>query len=326
MDLTDDLLELGGLGLHVVDLAAPRGAAPTADGVVRLGVSAQPSRLAVRPEDYDILLCGDPTAPDPWVGVEDDQLSGAVSTIVTAVERQPLASAVAAQVLRMTLSLSLADALALESLAYSMMLASSPFKAWRATTPVRRRDGDEGPRVLTTRDRDAITITLNRPAARNAFDARMRDALCEALEFAAMDPDLASVILCGSGPAFSAGGDLNEFGAAGDPGFAHAVRVLRSAARGVAELGDRVTARLHGACVGAGIEVPAAAGRVTAVADTFFQLPEVSMGLIPGAGGTATIARSVGRHRACYMAISGARIDAATALSWGLVDALDPAP
>ena len=50
------------------------------------------------------------------------------------------------------------------------------------------------------------------------------------------------------------------------------------------------------------------------------------MGLIPGAGGTATIARRVGRHRACYMAISGARIDAATALSWGLVDALDPAP
>ena len=87
------------------------------------------------------------------------------------------------------------------------------------------------------------------------------------------------------------------------------------------DLGPRITARLHGACVGAGIEVPAAAGRVVAAPGTVFRLPEVSMGLIPGAGGTATIPRRIGRQRAAYMAISGADIDLAATLAWGLVDA-----
>jgi enoyl-CoA hydratase/carnithine racemase len=64
---------------------------------------------------------------------------------------------------------------------------------------------------------------------------------------------------------------------------------------------------------------------VTAAAGTFFRLPEVSMGLIPGAGGTATIPRRIGRHRACFMAISGADIDLPTALAWGLIDAEAPA-
>ncbi len=98
------------------------------------------------------------------------------------------------------------------------------------------------------------------------------------------------------------------------------IRTVRSPARLVAQLGPRVTAQLHGACVGAGIEVPAAAGRIAARPGAVFRLPEVSMGLIPGAGGTATIPRRIGRRRAAYMAISGADIDLATALAWGLVD------
>jgi enoyl-CoA hydratase/carnithine racemase len=134
-------------------------------------------------------------------------------------------------------------------------------------------------------------------------------------------PDAPSVVLTGAGPSFSAGGDLDEFGQAEDVGVAHLVRTLRSPAALTHQLGDRVTARLHGACVGAGIEVPAAAGRVTAAAGSFFRLPEVSMGLIPGAGGTASIPRRIGRHRAAWMAISGADVDLATALAWGLVDA-----
>ena len=60
---------------------------------------------------------------------------------------------------------------------------------------------------------------------------------------------------------------------------------------------------------------------MTARAGAVFRLPEVSMGLIPGAGGTATITRRVGRQRCAYMAISGADIDLETALAWGLVDA-----
>ncbi len=107
-------------------------------------------------------------------------------------------------------------------------------------------------------------------------------------------------------------------------GEAHLIRTLRSPARLLYGLRDRATARLHGACVGAGIEVPAAAGRVVARPDAFFRLPEVAMGLIPGAGGVATIPRRIGRQRACWMAISGVDVDAATALAWGLVDAVEP--
>jgi enoyl-CoA hydratase/carnithine racemase len=237
------------------------------------------------------------------------------------VERQPVAAAVAAQVLRATLALSFEDALGLESLAYSMLLASGGFRAWRDATPVRARQEDTAPRAVIEETGGAIAIRLNRPARRNAVDAAMRDALADALAFALEHPDAPPVSLSGEGPAFSAGGDLDEFGSAEDVGLAHLIRTLRSPAALVHALGDRITARLHGACVGAGIEVPAAAGRVTAAPCSFFRLPEVSMGLIPGAGGTASIPRRIGRHRAAWMAISGADVDLATALAWGLVDA-----
>jgi enoyl-CoA hydratase/carnithine racemase len=202
-----------------------------------------------------------------------------------------------------------------------MLLASDGFRAWREATPPRRRPDDDQPRVLIEAAGGALAIRLSRPARRNAFDAAMRDALSEALSFALEHPDAPPVVLCGDGPAFSAGGDLDEFGKASDVGLAHLVRTLRSPAALVHRLGGRITAELHGACVGAGIEVPAAAGRVTAAPGTFFRLPEVSMGLIPGAGGTASIPRRIGRHRACWMAISGADVDLPTALAWGLVDA-----
>ena len=223
----------------------------------------------------------------------------------------------------MTLKLAFEEALALESIAYSMLLASEGFRAWRASTPRRERPKDEGQRVRIDETDGGLAIRLTRPERRNAFDTAMRDQLAEALGFALEHPDAPAVTLGGEGPAFSAGGDLDEFGSADDAGWAHMIRTQRSPAALAYALGPQLTARLHGACVGAGIEVPAAASRVTARPGAFFRLPEVSMGLIPGAGGTATIPRRVGRQRACYMAISGADIDLATALAWGLVDEVE---
>jgi enoyl-CoA hydratase/carnithine racemase len=66
------------------------------------------------------------------------------------------------------------------------------------------------------------------------------------------------------------------------------------------------------------------AKRVIAAENAFFQLPELEMGVIPGAGGCVSIPRRIGRQRAAFMAISGRRINARTALAWGLVDAIDP--
>jgi hypothetical protein len=310
--------EAGGLGFH----AGPASETPPmGSGLVRVGLDAAAALPEARLDDFDILLTTAANAPAPWVTAPD--IGMALSELKSAYERQPVAGVVACQVLRMTLSLPMSEALALESLAYSMLLASGGFAAWRADNPPRVR-GDAGePRVAMERKGEDLVIRLTRPGARNAVDARMRDALCEALVFAADDPEAGPVILCGDGPSFSAGGDLSEFGSFGDPGLAHTIRTLRSATGAIAAIAPRVTARLHGACIGAGVEMPAAAGRVVAAPDTAMRLPEVGMGLIPGAGGTASIPRRIGRHRAAWMALSGAVVDARTALAWGLADAVE---
>jgi enoyl-CoA hydratase/carnithine racemase len=316
--LARDLIALGGAGLSVVELGVD--APASGPGVVRVGIHRGSGPPAEGLEAFDILLADAPDAPFPWVSAPGEALDAALARLARRVADQPTACAVAAQVLRATLSLPFDQALALESLAYSTLLASDGFRAWRAANPARARPEPPTPRVAIEEDGGVVVIRLDRPARRNAFDARMRDELAEALSFAAEHPDAPTVVLEGSGPSFSAGGDLDEFGQAGDVGLAHLIRTLRSPVSLIQGLGARVSARLRGACVGAGIEVPAAAARVIAEPGAWFRLPEVSMGLIPGAGGTASIPRRVGRHRAAYMAISGDDIDLATALGWGLVD------
>jgi len=319
------LVAEGGAGAAVVDLDGGAGS-PPGPGVLRVGVHRRGALPSNGLDPFDILLTLDPDPPRPWVGLSPARLDEALARLQEVAVRQPAATAVAAQVLRMTLSLTFEQSLALESLGYSMLLASEGLLAWRAATPVRARPEPDEPRVLQAFEDGVFVLTLNRPQARNAVDARMRDALAEALAFALEDPDQGPVLLRGAGPAFSAGGDLDEFGQARDPGLAHLVRVLRSPTGLLHRLGARATVLVHGACVGAGIETPAAAGRVVARPDAYFRLPEVAMGLIPGAGGTASIPRRIGRRRACYMAVTGWDVDAATALAWGLVDAVEPAP
>ena len=84
----------------------------------------------------------------------------------------------------------------------------------------------------------------------------------------------------------------------------------------------RTRAHLHGAAIGAGIELAAFAGTVLAAPDTRIRLPEVAMGLVPGAGGTVSLTRRIGRPRTCYLGVTGRELDAADALAWGIVDRL----
>jgi enoyl-CoA hydratase/carnithine racemase len=153
----------------------------------------------------------------------------------------------------------------------------------------------------------------------------MRDALCDAFELVELDPTITEVHICGDGPSFCSGGDLDEFGTAIDAGAAHLLRIDRSVGRRIHDHADRVTAHLHGACIGAGIELSAFAARVVAVPDAVIGLPEVAMGLIPGAGGTISLPRRIGRHRTAYLALSGTRIGAELAQRWGLVDSVTTA-
>jgi enoyl-CoA hydratase/carnithine racemase len=249
--------------------------------------------------------------------------SGAeLEAVQDGVTRAPFAAATLAHVLRAGRTASVEDALLLESLAYATLQGGPELARWLATRPAPAAlAASPAPVVDVARDGDVLAITLVRPERHNAFSARMRDALVEALGLAEADATL-DVVLRGAGPSFCSGGDLDEFGTCADPPTAHLIRMTRSPARLLANLGARVRAEVHGACIGAGIELAAFAGRVTATPDAFFQLPEVAMGLIPGAGGTASLPRRIGRQRTAYLALTGARIDAATALAWGLVDAI----
>ena len=260
-------------------------------------------------------------APDIVDVVVADEADAA--SVTDAVARNPVAAMVLVRLLRHNERADTADGLFAESLAYSTLQHGAEFQAWlvaRTKRPQRAEPND--PAVLLARADDGLRITLNRPHKRNAYSSGLRDALCEALTLAAEDDSIRRVTLDGAGACFSAGGDLDEFGEAADAGEAHASRMTRSAGTLIHYLRDRVEAHLHGACIGAGIELPAFAGRVVARDDAFFQLPEVGMGLIPGAGGTVSILPRIGRRRLAYMALTGARIDAATALAWGLVDEL----
>ena len=170
-----------------------------------------------------------------------------------------------------------------------------------------------------------LGITLTRPQKLNALDASMRDELVEALTLASLDPTLTDVELRGEGRAFCAGGDLDEFGSRPDPATAHVVRLERSVARALARVPARTTAFVHGACVGSGLELAAFCDRVVAVGDTGFALPEVGLGLVPGAGGTVSLTRRTGRLRTAWLALTGSTLDLRTAYEWRLVDAIDPA-
>jgi len=241
--------------------------------------------------------------------------------LAEAIARNPLASMAAVQLLRHSEGLSLHEALIAESLVYSTLQAGPEFAAWLAQRGAPRAAAPStAPAVLVERSENRLELTINKPLKRNAFSASVRDALVEGLQLAEADRSIDRVVLRGNGPAFCAGGDLDEFGSLPDPATAHAIRSTRSAARLLVACADRVEAHVHGACVGAGIELPAFAARVVASPDAFFQLPEVAMGLVPGAGGTASIPRRIGRQRTAWLALAGERVDAQTALGWGLVD------
>jgi hypothetical protein len=208
-----------------------------------------------------------------------------------------------------------------ESSVYSALQAGPEFAAWRARRPVRPRE-PLGEPVRLQRAGPTLTITLHRPEVRNALNTAMRDALVEAFALPALDPSIEAVHLRGAGESFCAGGDLDEFGTFPDPATAHRVRLRQSVGRAIDAVADRVTAHLHGACAGSGIELPAFAGRVMAAPSTRLSLPELSLGLIPGAGGTVSVTRRIGRLRTTRLGLTGESLDVATALDWGLVDGI----
>jgi hypothetical protein len=314
----------------IVDCADPANDVPPA--VLARAVRAVPGVIVgVMPSDpspaasalsaaMDVVLSAG--EPADRIGVAAERgVDAEVELLVAAAASRPRAAAALALLLRGAEERPVADGLVAESAVYSMLQAGPEFAAWRAGRPAPAPGSETGRRdpVEVVRDGERLTITLSRPAVHNAFNTAMRDALVEALAAGAADPSL-TVVLTGAGPSFCSGGDLSEFGTTPDPATAHLVRLTRSPAALAAQLGQRLEARVHGACLGAGVELSAFAGRVVAHPDAFFALPELALGLIPGAGGTVSLPRRIGRHRTAWLALTGERIGAARARQWGLVD------
>ncbi len=291
--------------------------------IARAALGKTPTAL----DDFDLYVTDQTDPPEPWISGGDDALAG----LIAAIDRAPIASVVLVQLLRMGETLDRSNAVIAESLAYGALQNGPEHSDWLSSNAasssrdVADHAGSQADdRVLVHRSEDRLEVTLNRARKRNAIDVRMRDALVDALSIAAVDPAIEAVALRGAGPTFCSGGDLSEFGMTPNPAVAHIVRSGRSLPLAVLQIESRLTSYVHGETVGAGVELAAFSGRTVAAPGTTFRLPEIAMGLIPGAGGTVSITRRVGRCRTAALAIGGAAVSADTAQRWGLVDEVVP--
>lgn len=234
---------------------------------------------------------------------------------------QPAAARVLLDLLRIVDLEDGARGLEQESLAYGHLQGSDAHARWLAQRSPTASQVEPG-QVHIDRSGNCVEITLGRPAAHNAIDRNMRDALFGAFSVASLDPEVTTVRLRAKGKAFCIGADLDEFGTTRDPATAHIIRMQTLPALAIIGCAAKFEAHVQGACVGAGLEMAAFAHRLTATPDAWFQLPELAMGLIPGAGGCVSVPRRLGRARTAAMVLSGKRISARTALGWGLIDAI----
>lgn len=308
--LVDEVGVLSGAGLLVVeprswdvDVQAVAAHLQQIPAVTLLVADRWPDRVDPVVEAFDIVT----DRPAEIVAVQD------------AVDRAPLAAYGLVTLTRVSAAMPAAAGIWAESAVYSALMGSQAHQQWLTTRPAGRLRVEPDEAVLVGLDEGVLGITLNRPEVRNAISSRLRDALVAALELAELSPGV-RIELRGEGASFSAGGDLTEFGEVADPATAHAVRGTRHPALSLSRVADRVTAYAQGPNVGAGVELLAFANHTVATPDATFRLPEIGMGLVPGAGGTWSVVQRMGRQRANWFMLTGAEIDAESALRYGLVD------
>ncbi|OOK68661.1 enoyl-CoA hydratase/isomerase family protein [Mycobacterium kansasii] len=314
--------------LRVVDLSKPAderdAGVPSPPGVI-VAQGSPPDEFWL--ETATFTLADEPCGDRRVVTVAS--VPDALAEVTRRCRRWPQASAMCDDVLRALdpAGTTLAGVVT-ESLAYSTLQAGPEFASWLEDRGPAAAAGTADA-VLVERDQDTLQIRFNRPHRHNAFSTDVRGALLEALTVAQLDPSVTGIVLSGNGPSFCSGGDLAEFGTFADPVSAHFARTRHSPALVLdeirARLGRACRAEVHGRVLGSGLEMAAFCGWVVARPDSVFGLPELSLGLIPGAGGTVSITRRIGRWRTAYLVLSGRTIDAETALAWGLVDAISAA-
>ncbi len=170
-------------------------------------------------------------------------------------------------------------------------------------------------------DNGVAVVTLNRPQAMNALNRRLREeimALCIDLD---ADPDVGVIVFTGAGErAFCVGADLKERGQRSTEAMYDERRFFRGKwVSAIAGIAKPTIAAIHGYCLGGGLEVALQCDLRIAADNARFGLPEVTLGFLPGAGGTQRLPRLIGLQRAKEMILTGQHIDAAEAERLGIV-------
>jgi 3-hydroxyacyl-CoA dehydrogenase len=169
--------------------------------------------------------------------------------------------------------------------------------------------------VSIHRDGDVAVVTMNNPPV-NALGHAVRSSLADAIATLAADAEVAAIVLAGAGRMFSAGADITEFGKPRrQPTLIDVINIVEASPK-------PVVAAIHGAALGGGLELTLACHERVAAPGTRLGLPEVKLGLIPGAGGTQRLPRVVGPEAALRIITSGEPMSAEDALSAGLVAAV----
>ena len=169
--------------------------------------------------------------------------------------------------------------------------------------------------VTTARQGAILVVTIANPPV-NALGVAVRQGLAAALTAAQADDAVAAVLLVGAGKTFIAGADIREFGKPAQPPS------LPEVCRSIEDCSKPVVAAIHGAALGGGLEVAMSAHYRLALPAAKLGLPEVNLGLLPGAGGTQRAPRLMGAKAAAELMLSGKHLSAKAALAAGLVDQL----
>jgi 3-hydroxyacyl-CoA dehydrogenase len=168
--------------------------------------------------------------------------------------------------------------------------------------------------VTLTQDDDVAVITVNNPPV-NTVTAAVREGLFAVIAQIRTKPGIAAVVLVCEGSTFFSGADIGEF--AGPPKEAE----FRDLFRQLEQLPVPVVAGMHGVAMGGGLEIALACHYRVAVPSARFGFPEVTLGIIPGAGGTQRMPRLIGVEKTLEMILAGRPVDVATALAQGFIDA-----
>jgi len=179
----------------------------------------------------------------------------------------------------------------------------------------------DGFRVERDTSSGIARITLHAPEKLNRISMAARDQLARAFSALGADEEVRVIVLAGAGDkAFTAGGDIAAFMRASPEVLSHLAKNVGAPER----CPKPVVAALHGFTFGVGLELALACDLRVAADDTVLGLPEITLGMIPGSGGTQRLAHLIGLSRAKDVILRGRRISAADALAWGLVAEVVP--